>query len=261
LKNKIPQSLEIIPIRDIPDIDPGDDIAEIIAQKILAQGEKLLPNDIVVITQKIISKSENRYVNVKTLKPSLRAKRMARVSRKSPELIELILRESRKVLRFNERAIIVEHKRGFICANAGIDHSNVGRDAHGNEEWYLLLPEDPDGSAERFRNALESKFTSPLGIMIIDSHGRAWRYGTVGTSIGISGMPALVDLRGEPDLYGYELKITRVGAADELAGAASLVMGQSNEKIPVVIARGFPYALRDATLDEILRPEEKDMFR
>jgi coenzyme F420-0:L-glutamate ligase / coenzyme F420-1:gamma-L-glutamate ligase len=150
---------------------------------------------------------------------------------------------------------------GFVCANAGIDRSNVQREDRGEGDWYLLLPEDPDKSAANLRGYLEKKYAIKIGVMIIDSHGRAWRYGTVGTAIGISGLPALVDLRGTPDLYGRELVITRVGAADELAGAASLVMGQAAEKIPAVIARGFPYALRESNIHEVLRSEEMDMFR
>mgnify|MGYP000973163018 FL=1 len=225
------------------------------------QGDDLAENDILIITQKIISKAEDRFVNISTIKPSWKAKRIARVSGKQPALVELILRESNRVLRYNDRSIIVEHKLGFVCANAGIDHSNVGRGQQESEDWVLLLPEDPDASAHRIRNYIENKYHIHIGVMVIDSHGRAWRYGTVGTMIGVSGMPALVDLRGTPDLYGRALMITRVGAADELAGAASLVMGQSSERIPAVIARGFPYALREASLNEIIRSAEMDLFR
>ena len=261
MKNKTIQPLLIIPIQDIPDISPGDDIARIIAERIQVQGDVLVDNDILVITQKVISKAEDRFVNISTIKPSRKAKRIGRVSGKNPALVELIMRESNRVLRYNDRSIIVEHKLGFVCANAGIDHSNVGRGEQNAEDWVLLLPADPDATAEKIRKYIENKYHIHVGVMIIDSHGRAWRYGTVGTMIGVSGMPALVDLRGTPDLYGRALMITRVGAADELAGAASLVMGQSAERIPAVIARGFPYALREASLSEIIRSSELDLFR
>jgi len=261
LKNKSGTSLEIIPIEGIPDINPGDSIGKIIGESILSQGDFLYDGDIVIITQKIISKAEDRFVHSASVIPSETAKIISVISQKPPELIELILQESNSVLRYNERAVIVEHKLGFVCANAGIDQSNVLREKKGEGDWYLLLPKNPDKSAEQVRNHLNKIFSTQVGVMIIDSHGRAWRYGTVGTAIGISGLPGLVDLRGKPDLYGRELKITRVGVADELAGAASLVMGQADEKIPAVIARGFPYKLREAKLQEVLRSEERDMFR
>ena len=147
---------------------------------------------------------------------------------------------------------------GFICANAGIDRSNT---LSTDEEWVLLLPEDPDTSATRLRERLEAEFESPLGVLIIDSHGRSWRLGTVGVTIGISGVPGCVDLRGTPDLFGYELQATEVGVGDELAAAASLLMGQAAEGTPLVHVRGFPYPLRTATLREILRPKDMDLFR
>jgi coenzyme F420-0:L-glutamate ligase/coenzyme F420-1:gamma-L-glutamate ligase len=169
----------------------------------------------------------------------------------------LILRESREVLRVRPGSVVVEHKLGFVCANAGIDHSNVA----GDDNWALLLPMDPDASAARLREQLESASGARLGVLIIDSHGRAWRLGTVGAAIGLSGLPGVVDLRGNTDLSGYTLKITQVGAADELAAAASLVMGQAAEGTPVVHVRGFPYPLREGALGELLRPREEDMFR
>jgi coenzyme F420-0:L-glutamate ligase/coenzyme F420-1:gamma-L-glutamate ligase len=161
------------------------------------------------------------------------------------------------VVRKRPGAIIVEHKLGFICANAGIDRSNVA----GSEEIVLLLPKDPDASAQALREKLEEASGANLGVLVIDSHGRAWRLGTVGITIGLAGLPGLVDLRGTIDLFGYEMKITQVGAADELAAAASLMMGQVAEGTPVVHVRGFPYNLREAKLEELLRPEEMDMFR
>ncbi len=157
--------------------------------------------------------------------------------------------------------MIVAHRLGFVCANAGIDHSNVLGPFGNPMDWVLLLPEQPDLSAELIRRHLEQKSGKKIGVMIIDSHGRAWRLGTVGVAIGISGMPGLVDLRGKPDIFGYQLRVTQVAAADELAAAASLVMGQADEKVPVVHVRGFPFSLREGQLNELIRPRELDLFR
>jgi len=164
-------------------------------------------------------------------------------------------------LRTRPGTIIVEHKLGFVCANAGIDHSNVAGVGDAAEEWVLLLPVEPDRSAEKMRKEIESQTGKPIGVLIIDSHGRAWRNGIVGTAIGVAGLPALQDLRGKPDLLGFKLQITQVGVADELAAAASLIMGQAAEGTPVVHVRGFPYSLRESSLKELLRPKDQDLFR
>jgi coenzyme F420-0:L-glutamate ligase/coenzyme F420-1:gamma-L-glutamate ligase len=155
----------------------------------------------------------------------------------------------------------VEHRLGFICANAGIDHSNVAGATDASEEWVLLLPTEPDRSAEKLRREIESRTGKQIGVLIIDSHGRAWRNGTVGTAIGVAGLPALQDLRGQPDLFGFRLQVTQVGVADELAAAASLIMGQAAEGTPVVHVRGSPYPLRESSFHELLRPREQDLFR
>lgn len=242
-------------------IRPGDDLADILLTGLPAANLTLADGDILVLTQKIISKAEGRLVNLKDVIPSRAAVKLATRSSKDPRLTELILRESRKVLRVRPGTIIVEHRLGFICASAGIDHSNV-QGADGNpEDWVLLLPEDPDRSAADIRAKLEAKTGTRLGVLIIDSHGRPWRLGTVGVAIGLSGLPGLVDERGWEDLFGYHLKITIVGAADELAAAASLVIGQAAEGTPVVHARGFPFPLREGSLAEIIRPEDRDLFR
>jgi coenzyme F420-0:L-glutamate ligase/coenzyme F420-1:gamma-L-glutamate ligase len=217
--------------------------------------------DILVLAQKIVSKAENRLVNLNQVQPSEEAEHYATLTGKDPRLLELILSESRKVLRTRENLIIVEHRLGFISANAGIDHSNVDGPWGAPEDWVLLLPVDPDRSAWKIRKNLEAETGKRIGVLIIDSHGRAWRLGTVGVTIGLSGLPGLVDLRGQSDLFDYRLRVTQVGAADELAGAASLVMGQAREGTPVVLARGFPYELREAALRELIRPEEQDLFR
>jgi coenzyme F420-0:L-glutamate ligase/coenzyme F420-1:gamma-L-glutamate ligase len=157
--------------------------------------------------------------------------------------------------------MIVEHRLGFICASAGIDHSNARGPFGASGDWVLLLPQDPDSSAQKLREKLESASGARLGVLIIDSHGRAWRMGTVGVAIGLAGLPGLVDMRGWSDLFDFRLQITQLGAADELAAAASLVMGQAAEGVPLVHVRGFPYPLRESSLSELLRPRQQDLFR
>jgi len=254
-------SLTLSAVPGIPLIQAGDDLAMILLQALSAAGIELQNGDVLVLAQKIVSKAEGRWVNLTQVQPSQRATELAVQIEKDPRLVELVLQESREVLRTRPGTIIVEHRLGFVCANAGIDHSNVAGDGSPEEEWVLLLPADPDGSAQALRERFEQASSKRLGVLIIDSHGRAWRQGVVGATIGLAGMPGLVDLRGQPDLFGYTLRITQIGAADELAAAASLVMGQATEGTPLVHVRGFPYALRDGNLGELLRPKEQDLFR
>lgn len=254
-------SLNLTALKGIPLIQPGDNLSAIILDVLPTNSIELEDGDILVIAQKVVSKSEGRLVNLQSIHPSDRAIEISKTVLKDPRFVELVLSESDQVLRTRENTLIVEHKRGFICANAGIDHSNVMGSSENPDDWFLLLPQDPDASAARIRAGLENASGKRLGVLIIDSHGRAWRMGTVGVSIGISGMPALVDLRGKPDLFGFTLKITQVGAADELAAAASLVMGQAAEGSPVIHVRGFPYALREGNLGELIRPLDQDLFR
>jgi len=266
-------ALTLTPLQHIPLIRQGSNLADIVVSALQENKIGLANNDILVFAQKIISKAEGRAVNLTAVTPSQKAIELARQIDKDARVVELILRESNEVLRTRPGTIIVEHKLGFVCANAGIDHSNVdsplpegeGQGVRGagdsTEEWVLLLPTEPDRSAEKLRHEIESKTGKRIGILIIDSHGRAWRNGTVGTAIGISGLPGLEDLRGKPDLFGYTLRITQVGVADELAAAASLVMGQAAEGTPVVHVRGFPYPLREGSLQELIRPKEQDLFR
>ncbi len=254
-------TLTLTALPDFPLVQPGDDLVAMIFAALKYAGITLVDGDILVVAQKIISKAEDRLVNLGGITPSEQAFLYADESQKDPRLVELILRESKAVLRCRPGTLIVEHKLGFICASAGIDHSNTRLEDGTAEEWVLLLPENPDASAANLRAGLEKLSGAHLGVLIIDSHGRAWRIGTVGVAIGISGVPGVVDLRGEQDLFGFRLKITQVGAADELAAAASLVMGQAAEGTPVVHVRGFPYPLRKASLPEILRPKDQDMFR
>jgi coenzyme F420-0:L-glutamate ligase/coenzyme F420-1:gamma-L-glutamate ligase len=254
-------SLTITPLTGLPLIRHGDNLADIIVKALQENKLALENNDILVLAQKIVSKAEGRAVNLLTVTPSQRAIDLARETEKDARIVELILQESREVLRTRVGTIIVEHKLGFVCANAGIDHSNVSGEGTGTEEWVLLLPADPDRSAEGIRKKIQSKTGKQIAVLIIDSHGRAWRNGTVGIAIGMAGLPGLQDLRGKPDLFGFTLRITQVGVADELAAAASLMMGQAAEGTPVVHVRGFPYPLREGSLKELLRPKEQDLFR
>jgi coenzyme F420-0:L-glutamate ligase/coenzyme F420-1:gamma-L-glutamate ligase len=254
-------TLTLTPLPGIPLIHPGDDLPEILLKALPRAGIALQEGDILVIAQKIVSKAQGRLVNLTTVTPSERALALAAETKKDPRLLELVLQESAAVLRTRPGSIIVEHRMGFVCANAGIDHSNVAGEGNLAEEWVLLLPEYPDATALEIRQHLEAASGVHLGVMIIDSHGRAWRLGTVGVAIGLSGVPGLVDLRGRVDLFGYTLRITQVGVADELAAAASLLMGQAAEGTPVVHVRGFPYPLREGSLREILRPKDQDLFR
>jgi coenzyme F420-0:L-glutamate ligase/coenzyme F420-1:gamma-L-glutamate ligase len=234
---------------------------EIILRALQLAGLQLATGDILVLAQKIVSKAEGRLVNLGTITPSAQAIALAQEAAKDPREVELILRESQDVLRVRPGTIVVEHRLGFVCASAGIDHSNVAGGGADAQAWVLLLPEDPDASAWRLRRQLQAATGAQIGVLIIDSHGRAWRLGVVGTAIGMSGLPGLVDMRGRPDMLGYNLRITLIAVADELAAAASLVMGQAAEGTPVVHVRGFPYPLRDGSLRELLRPKEQDMFR
>lgn len=250
--------LVLTPLLGLPLVQPGDDLAALLLAAILRQGLTLQDGDVVVLAQKIVSKAEGRYRALSEVTPSERALELATLTEKDPRLVQLILDESNEVLRARPGLLIVEHRLGFVSANAGIDHSNL---PGSEEDAYLLLPEDPDASASRLRATLQTTSGAQLGVLIIDSHGRAWREGTLGVTIGLSGLPGLVDLRGTPDLAGRPLRVTQLAAADELAAAASLAMGQAAEGCPAVHVRGFPYPLREAGLNELLRPRERDEFR
>jgi len=253
--------LVLTPLAGIPLIQAGDPLPGILFQAAQNSGVSIQEGDIFVLAQKIISKAEGRLVNLAGVTPGQKALRLAGEVEKDPRFVELVLSESKSILRKRPGTLIVEHRLGFVCANAGIDHSNIGSPAENPEDWVLLLPEDPDRSAAGIRGGLDALSGVHTGVLIIDSHGRAWRNGVVGITIGISGVPAVVDLRGQPDLSGYRLRITTVAACDELAAAASLVMGQAAEGRPAVHARGFPYPLRDASLGELIRPRDLDLFR
>lgn len=248
-------------LKGIPLIRQGDDLADVIVSALTHNRIALETDDIFVVGQKIVSKAEGRMVNLAQVVPGEAARKLAVQVEKDPRLVQLMLQESRSVVRTRPGTVIVEHNLGFICANAGIDHSNVAGTGSEQEEYVLLLPENPDASAASLRSKLEAMSGKRLGVMVIDSHGRAWRIGTVGMCIGLSGIPAVVDERGWKDLFGYRLRITIVGVADELAAAASLLMGQAAEGTPIVHVRGFPYPLREGSLQDLIRPKELDLFR
>ena len=253
--------LIITPLYGIPDIIPGDKLGKIIVNAIVDNNILLKNFDILVVTQKIVSKSENRYVALSEVSPSIQAMDIAKQAQKDPRIVELIIRESREILRVRPGLLIVEHRLGFICANAGIDQSNIKNESGLADKSVLLLPENPDLSAKKIRESIQQHFGLQVGILVIDSFGRAWRLGTIGTAIGFSGLPGLIDLRGKADMYGRILQTTEVGAADELASAASLVMGQADERVPAVHVSGFPYPLREANHIELIRPVGTDLFR
>lgn len=222
-------------------------------------GLSLVDGDILVIAQKIISKAEGRLVQLDTITPSERAQQVARATQKDPRLVELILRESDEISRMAPGILIVRHRLGFTSANAGIDRSNVVQES--DHETVLLLPEDPDASAQKIRYSIQNQSGVSLGVVISDSHGRPFRLGTVGVAIGVAGLPALWDRRGEADLHGYALQHTDVGVGDEIAAAAGLLMGQGAEGLPVVLLRGLSLATAGGCATDLIRPKEKDLYR
>ncbi len=255
------RSMEFLAIPGIPLINIGDDVAQIIINA--CNENKIIPveNDVFVIAQKIVSKAEGRFRSLESVEPGIMALFYAWITGKDPRFVQLILNESSRVVRARKGTLIVEHKIGFVCANAGIDHSNVILAGEKTDIVYLLLPEKPDKSAQEIRNGLEKHYCKKFGILIIDSHGRAWRNGTIGMTIGLAGIPGLVDLRGKEDLFGYKLRITTLGASDELAAGASLIMGQAGEGMPCVLVHGFPYEFRESSINELIRSKKKDLFR
>jgi len=248
-----------VALAGVPMIKQGDDLAAVILSALAASGERLCDGDVVVIAQKIVSKAEGRAVRLADVVPSPAALSLAEEVNKDPRLVELILGESDEVVRKRRDVLVVAHKLGFVMANAGIDMSNV--EHRSADDTALLLPVDPDASCVRLRTSLKQLTGADVGIVINDSHGRAFRNGTVGVAIGVAGLPALLDRRGEPDLFGRALQHTDIGLADEIAAAASLLMGQAREGKPVVLARGIPMQRREGTAAELVRPRRLDLFR
>jgi coenzyme F420-0:L-glutamate ligase/coenzyme F420-1:gamma-L-glutamate ligase len=252
-------SLEIRALPNIPMVQAGDDLGALIVVALERAGIALHAGDVLVIAQKIVSKAEGRFVDLATVIPSPRAVALAAEVQKDPRAVEVILSESTRVVRSRPGMLIMEHRLGFVMANAGVDQSNVG--PQDGVQRLLLLPRDPDASAATLREQLSARIGVPLAIVINDSFGRAWRRGTAGVAIGAAGLPALVDLRGQQDLFGRVLEVSMIGYADEIAAAASLVMGQAAEAQPVVLVRGLAWTAPTANAAALIRPAKEDMFR
>ena len=253
------QKLTLCAVEGIPLVNPGDDLFEIINKAISNSSERLRNGDIIVIAQKIVSKVENRIISLDDVTPSSEALKVALETNKDPRQIELVLRESREIIRHRPGVIIVEQNLGIIMANAGIDHSNI--ESEGDVERVLLLPENPDETCRKLQTQFKDTLNVSVGVIINDSVGRAWRVGTTGLAIGVSGLPAIVDLRGEKDIFGRELLVSEQAVADELASAASLLQGQASEKLPVVIVKGFNSNAPHQNASALIRDKEMDMFR
>jgi len=247
--------LELFGVEGIGEIHAGASLGQMICDTCSSQGIVLVDDDILVVAQKIVSKAEGRIVRLDQVKPSERAQQLAQELDKDAALVEVILGESRKVIRTGGRALIVETRHGFVCANAGVDQSNVGL------RQVALLPENPDGSARAIRAEIQRRTNKSVAVIISDSFGRAWRVGTVDVAVGVAGMKAIKDERGSKDRHGYELKAAVAAVADEIAAAAELVMGK-RDGVPVVIVRGYQLEKKeDGSVRELLRPEAEDLFR
>lgn len=253
-----PPRVVLSALAGFPDVAPDDDIISHLLKALEETGILLQDEDILVIASKIISKAEGRLVNLASVKPGQQALQVAEKTGKDPRLVELILQESDQISRMQPGLLIVRHRLGFTSANAGIDHSNVRQESGG--ESVLLLPKDPDASALALRAALEEQLGPTIGIIIADSHGRPFRLGTVGVAIGVAGLPALWDRRGDLDRYGFALQHTEVGTADEIAAAAGLLMGQAGESIPVVHIRGLALPAKPGKASDLVRPRDRDLY-
>ncbi len=249
--------LEVIGIEGIPEIRAGDDLVALFLNAAAEMGVSIEDNDAIVITSKIISKSEGRVVSLSEVQVSEEAMKIAVDTDKDPRIVQLILDEARELVRVERKIIIVETRHGFVCANAGIDESNVEADKA------VLLPEDPQASAVRLRRAIEERTGRSVSVLVSDTFGRAFRNGVTGICIGVSGIPALLDRRGEIDRFGKIARITKEAVADEVCAAANLVMGEFNEGIPVAIVRGTESVLKrcESDIREVLFSHEEDLFR
>ncbi len=257
--------LTFIGVDNIPMVEPGDNLLDMIDAGLASMGESLQADDVIVMAQKIVSKTENRYVDLTTVTPGEEAIALGAEVDKDPRKVQVILDESKEVVRKRLGVLIVEHKLGFVQASAGIDQSNIWNDHGEQDDLCLLLPVDPDGSARQLVEAVKDRHGIHVGVIINDSLGRAWRIGQLGLAIGVAGFTALEDYIGQNDIYGRELLVSQVAAADEMSAGASLVMGQTSEKTPVVIVRGYkPVEPDDPALrgvGPLLRPKEMDRFR
>ncbi|HEX9436626.1 MAG TPA: coenzyme F420-0:L-glutamate ligase [Candidatus Limnocylindria bacterium] len=245
--------LSIWPVTGLPEVRAGDDLASMIVSALAT--DPLRDRDVVVVAQKVVSKSEGRVVALSTVVPSERAIRMAEEAGKDPRALEVVLRQTRTILRWERGVLIAETHHGFVCANAGVDRSNAGA-----PDSVVLLPVDPDASAARLRDALRERTGRDVAVLVTDTFGRAWREGHVNVAIGMAGLPALLRYVGQHDPEGYELRVTEIALADEIAGAAEIVMGKL-DRHPVAIVRGVETASSDETAQAYVRPKERDLFR
>ncbi|MBL8115963.1 MAG: coenzyme F420-0:L-glutamate ligase [Anaerolineae bacterium] len=250
-------SITITALPGIPLIKTGDDLSSVILDSISQAGMVLETGDVLVVTSKIVSKSEGRIFDLQTVHPGDEALQLAAETHKDPRIVELVLQETKKVSRKSVGVLVVQHRLGFVSANAGIDQSNVD----GSDHMVLLLPVDPDASAKRLRDRLRELTGANVGIVISDSHGRPFRVGNVGVAIGVSGMPGVLDLRGKPDLFGRELKISIQGYADLIASSANLLTGEADEGRPIVLVRGLQFPDIEGTAKDLIRPPEQDLYR
>ena len=251
--------IEIIAIPDLPMFRRGDDLPGILFDRARAAGIGFEEQDVVVVTQKIVSKVEGRAVRLSEVEPSPEAVELAAEVRKDPRFVEVVLRESRGVVATRPDLLVVENRQGIICANAGIDRSNIEQTGEG--ETLMLLPADPDASARAIQSRLESLAGKKLAVLIIDTLGRPFREGVIGMAIGVAGMDPLMDMRGQTDLFGHVMERTIINRADEIAASASMLMGQTTARLPVVIVRGAAYWPGAGSSRSILREPWKDMFR
>jgi len=250
----LPQ-IRIIGVKGLPEIEPGDDLTTLIIAAAEEQGTPIDDDDVIVVTQKIVSKAEGRLVALGTVQPSSQAQQIASETGKDPRLVQVILGESQRIVRQTSGVLITQTRQGFVCANAGIDASNIGGQDH-----VSLLPEDPDASAATICKGIEERLGKRVAVVISDTFGRPWRLGHTNVAVGVAGMLAFVDYVGETDPQGYELKVSIMAVTDELAGAAELVMGKLS-RIPVAIVRGFPYPKGEGKAQDLVRPPEQDLFR
>jgi coenzyme F420-0:L-glutamate ligase/coenzyme F420-1:gamma-L-glutamate ligase len=253
--NPMVGTLTITPIRGLPEIRPGDDLARLVADGARAAGVGLKDGDVVAMAQKIVSKAEGRIVRLADVRPSARALAMAEESGKDARQLEVVLQETVKIVRWAHGVLISETRHGFVCANAGVDRSNAGA-----PDTVILLPLDPDASATRLRDEIRKGDGVTVSVVVTDTFGRAWREGHMNVAIGIAGLPALKRYVGQFDPEGYELRVTEIAVADEVAAAAELVMGKL-DRCPAALVRGLVMREPSETARDYVRPAEKDLFR
>lgn len=251
-------SLEVTAVPDFPVVRPGDDLGALVVRSLESANLRPEDDDVFVVAQKIVSKAEGRRVELAQVIPSARALEIAAETGKDARIVEVILSESDRIVRQRPGLLIARHRLGLVMANAGVDQSNVG--GHGEGEEVLKLPQDPDSSAHALKSRIDEHFRVRVGVLVSDSVGRAWRLGTVGLALGLAGMPARRDFRGQPDLHGRTMLSTEVGFADQVASAAMLAMGEGAEGTPLVLVRGLRWTERPGSATDLVRPVDQDLF-